>query len=114
METNQDPKRHVLNPIGFKINVFPGDVIVAGTNGLFNNLYNNEIYAVVVHSVRAGFGPHVAAQKIDALARKTALDKNRQTSFATAAQDAGFRYHGGVGDFRDSCPGFNRRLRQSH
>uniref|UniRef100_A0A7N0UMF9 Protein phosphatase n=1 Tax=Kalanchoe fedtschenkoi TaxID=63787 RepID=A0A7N0UMF9_KALFE len=79
----------------FKIPVSPGDVIVAGTDGLFDNLYNNEISGVVVHSVRAGFGPQVAAQKIAALARERALDKNRQTPFATAAQDAGFRYHGG-------------------
>ncbi|CAM8912467.1 unnamed protein product [Rhodiola kirilowii] len=79
----------------FKIPVSPGDVIVAGTDGLFDNLYNNEVSGVVVHSVRAGFGPQVAARKIAALARERALDKNRQTPFATAAQDAGFRYHGG-------------------
>ncbi|XP_015972645.1 probable protein phosphatase 2C 55 [Arachis duranensis] len=79
----------------FTIAVAPGDVIVAGTDGLFDNLYNNEITAVVVHAVRAGFGPQVTAQKIAALARQRALDKNRQTPFSTAAQDAGIRYYGG-------------------
>ncbi|KAF5193763.1 Udp-glycosyltransferase 72e3 [Thalictrum thalictroides] len=79
----------------FAIPVAPGDVIVAGTDGLFDNLYNNEITAVVVHAVRAGLEPQVTAQKIAALARQRALDKNRQTPFATAAQDAGFRYNGG-------------------
>ncbi|RDX83666.1 putative protein phosphatase 2C 55, partial [Mucuna pruriens] len=79
----------------FTIPVAPGDVIVAGTDGLFDNLYNNEITAVVVHAMRAGLSPQVTAQKIAALARQRALDKNRQTPFSTAAQDAGFRFYGG-------------------
>ncbi|VVA93410.1 unnamed protein product [Arabis nemorensis] len=79
----------------FTVAVAPGDVIIAGTDGLFDNLYNNEITAVVVHAVRAGIDPQVTAQKIAALARQRAQDKNRQTPFSTAAQDAGFRYYGG-------------------
>lgn len=79
----------------FTFPVSSGDVIVAGTDGLFDNLYNNEITAVIVHAVRAGLEPQVTAQKIAALARQRAQDKNRQTSFSTAAQDAGFRYYGG-------------------
>lgn len=79
----------------FTIPVAPGDVIIAGTDGLFDNLYNNEVTAVVVHAMRAGLGPQVSAQKIAALARQRAQDKNRQTPFSTAAQDAGFRYYGG-------------------
>lgn len=79
----------------FTIPVAPGDVIVAGTDGLFDNLYNNEINAVVVHAMRAGLEPQATAQKIAALARQRAQDKDRQTPFSTAAQDAGFRYYGG-------------------
>ncbi|PKA55308.1 putative protein phosphatase 2C 55 [Apostasia shenzhenica] len=79
----------------FIIPVEAGDVIVAGTDGLFDNLYNNEITAIVVHAVRARLGPQVTAQKIAALARQRAQDKNRQTPFSTAAQDAGYRYYGG-------------------
>lgn len=79
----------------FTVPVAPGDAIIAGTDGLFDNLYNNEITAVVVHAMRAGLGPQVTAQKIAALARQRAQDKDRQTPFSTAAQDAGFRYYGG-------------------
>ncbi|KAK9947109.1 hypothetical protein M0R45_012544 [Rubus argutus] len=79
----------------FTVPVAPGDVIIAGTDGLFDNLYNNEITAVVVHAMRAGLGPQVTAQKIAALARQRAQDRDRQTPFSTAAQDAGFRYYGG-------------------
>lgn len=79
----------------FKIPVLPGDVIVAGTDGLFDNLYNNEITAIVVDAVRSGLEPQATAQKIAALARQRAMDRKRQTPFATAAQEAGFRYYGG-------------------
>lgn len=79
----------------FTVPVAPGDVIVAGTDGLFDNLYSNDITAVVVHAVRAGLGPQVTAQKIAALARQRAQDRNRQTPFSSAAQDAGIRYYGG-------------------
>ncbi|XP_050159871.1 probable protein phosphatase 2C 55 [Malus sylvestris] len=79
----------------FTVPVAPRDVIIAGTDGLFDNLYNNEITAVVVHAMRAGFGPQVTAQKIAALARQRAQDRNRQTPFSTAAQDAGVLHYGG-------------------
>ncbi|TYJ10341.1 hypothetical protein E1A91_A11G200800v1 [Gossypium mustelinum] len=79
----------------FKIPVLSGDVIIAGTDGLFDNLYNNEITAAVVHGLRAGFNPQLMAKQIATLARERAMDKNRQTPFAKAAQDAGFRYYGG-------------------
>ncbi|KAK9012206.1 hypothetical protein V6N11_040273 [Hibiscus sabdariffa] len=79
----------------FRIPVLPGDVIVAGTDGLFDNLYNNEVTDVVVHASRAGLSPESTAKQIAALARERAVDKNRQSPFAKAAQDAGFRYNGG-------------------
>ncbi|CAA3005295.1 probable phosphatase 2C 55 [Olea europaea subsp. europaea] len=79
----------------FIISVTPGDVIIAGTDGLFDNLYNNDITTVVVQAVRGGLGPQFAAQKIAALARQRAQDKDRQTPFSAAAQAAGFRYTGG-------------------
>ncbi|GLJ13620.1 hypothetical protein SUGI_0216510 [Cryptomeria japonica] len=79
----------------FTLQVTPGDVIIAGTDGLFDNLYNSEVTAVVVHAVRAGLGPQVTAQKIAALARQRAQDKHRQTPFSTAAQDAGITHYGG-------------------
>ncbi|XWS33735.1 hypothetical protein CRYUN_Cryun22dG0109000 [Craigia yunnanensis] len=54
----------------FRIPVLPGDVIVAGTDGLFDNLYNNKVTAVVVHALRAGFSPELTAKQIAALARE--------------------------------------------
>ncbi|KAK9066683.1 hypothetical protein SSX86_014006 [Deinandra increscens subsp. villosa] len=79
----------------FSIPVAPGDVIIAGTDGLFDNLYNNDITAIVVHAMRTGLEPQATAQKIAALARQRAQEKDRQTPFSAAAQEAGFRYYGG-------------------
>lgn len=79
----------------FQFPVSHGDVIIAGTDGLFDNLYNNEITGVVVEALRVGLGPQATAQKIAALAQQRAQDRNRQSPFAAAAQEAGYRYHGG-------------------
>lgn len=58
-------------------------------------MYNKDIIAEVVNAARAGLAPQVTAQKIAALARQRALDKKRKTPFSTAAQEAGFLFHGG-------------------
>jgi protein phosphatase PTC7 len=79
----------------FSLQVAAGDVIVAGTDGLFDNLYDNELVGVVIHATRAGLGPQVTAQKIVALARERAEDRDRQTPFSLAAQEAGYRFYGG-------------------
>ncbi|XP_058228592.1 probable protein phosphatase 2C 55 isoform X2 [Rhododendron vialii] len=79
----------------FTVAVVPGDIIIAGTDGLFDNLFSKEIDTVVGDGMRAGLEPRVIAQTIAALARQRALDRSRQTPFSSAAQDAGFRYFGG-------------------
>ncbi|XP_047311752.1 probable protein phosphatase 2C 55 [Impatiens glandulifera] len=79
----------------FTVPVSVGDIIVAGSDGLFDNLYNEEITAVIVDAVKAGLDPQVMAQKIAALARKRALDTNRQSPFSVESQKAGFHYYGG-------------------
>eukprot|EP00850_Spirogloea_muscicola_P004090 SM000017S02830 [mRNA] locus=s17:525356:526611:- [translate_table: standard] len=82
----------------FEVPVAAGDVLVVGTDGLFDNVYDTELNSVVVHSSRAGSGPAETAQRIAALARVRAADRLRQTPFSRAAQDAGFRYYGGKMD----------------
>ncbi|XP_074309089.1 putative protein phosphatase 2C 80 [Silene latifolia] len=79
----------------FTFPVASGDVLVAGTDGLFDNLYDNEIVALVVQASRSGLEPGVTAQNIAKLAQQRAQDRHRQTPFSTAAHDAGVRYMGG-------------------
>lgn len=79
----------------FRIPVSDGDGIVAGTDGLFDNLYDDEVSALVAEAVKSGLDPQAMARKIAAAARQRALDRYRQTPFADSAQEAGYRYHGG-------------------
>ncbi|XP_015061529.1 probable protein phosphatase 2C 55 [Solanum pennellii] len=79
----------------FKITVAPGDVLVVGTDGLFDNLYDADITEVVVHAVEAGLGPQMTAKKIAALAQQRAMDTTKPSPFSDAAKEAGFEYHGG-------------------
>ncbi|WOH00356.1 hypothetical protein DCAR_0519715 [Daucus carota subsp. sativus] len=79
----------------FMIPVVPGDVIVAGTDGLFDNLFNNEVTSIVLQGTQEGLNPEALSEKLAASARERALDRHRQTPFSTAAQEAGYRYYGG-------------------
>ncbi|XP_009600510.1 probable protein phosphatase 2C 55 [Nicotiana tomentosiformis] len=79
----------------FKIAVAPGDVLIAGTDGLFDNLYDEDIKVVVLQSVEAGLGPQMTAQRIAELAQQRAMDTNKSSPFSDGAQEAGFEYHGG-------------------
>ncbi|KAK9749862.1 hypothetical protein RND81_02G156000 [Saponaria officinalis] len=79
----------------FTFPVASGDVLVAGTDGLFDNMYDNEISALVVQATRSGLEPKITAQNIANLAQQRAQDRHRQTPFSTAAHDAGVRYMGG-------------------
>ncbi|XP_075510520.1 putative protein phosphatase 2C 80 isoform X2 [Primulina tabacum] len=79
----------------FEIPVVPGDVVVAGSDGLFDNLYTKEIEAVVADAIKEGLSPNASAKKLASFARVRALDKKQQTPFSTAAQEAGYAYYGG-------------------
>ncbi|XP_047333702.1 uncharacterized protein LOC124937477 [Impatiens glandulifera] len=61
----------------FSVPVIPGDVIIAGSDGLFDNLYSNEItsVAVAVNAIQAGSDPEATAQNIAAFARQSGDDK---------------------------------------
>lgn len=82
----------------FTVEVAVGDVVVAGTDGVFDNLYDSELVTIVVQATRSGLSPDITAKNIASLARERAQDCNRQTPFSAAAQDAGFRFYGGKMD----------------
>ncbi|KAL6212931.1 hypothetical protein ACLB2K_018146 [Fragaria x ananassa] len=72
----------------FTVPVAPGDVIVAGTDGLFDNLYNNEITAVVVHAMRAGLGPQCEPpERIEMLRSEIRELSNKNGKLKTQLQD---------------------------
>eukprot|EP00250_Pteridium_aquilinum_P010927 c19720_g1_i1 orf=887-2500(+) len=82
----------------FVVEVAAGDVIITGTDGLFDNLFAAEMETIVVQATWSGMSPDSTAQQIAYLARQRAKDCNRQTPFSAAAQNAGYSFHGGKMD----------------
>ncbi|KAI5071431.1 hypothetical protein GOP47_0013682 [Adiantum capillus-veneris] len=82
----------------FVVEVAAEDVIIAGTDGLFDNLFATEIETIVLQAKWSGMSPDVTAQKIAYLARERANDSNGETPFSAAAQNAGYSFYGGKMD----------------
>lgn len=94
----------------FKIPVEAGDMLVLGTDGLFDNLYSDEILtaldAVAAEKTPQGLNrwaspsefAKAAAEALAWEAAMKALDTERQSPFAQEAAKAGHRFRGGKVD----------------
>lgn len=76
-----------------------GDIIVAATDGLFDNVYNEETAVLVSELRQAGHQPEEAASGIAQFARRRAADPHHPSPFAHGATLAGWpNVHGGKMD----------------
>lgn len=82
----------------FSISVQPGDVVVAATDGLFDNVYPDEAAAMVAVARHNGDSPGAVAALLAQFARTRAADPAHLSPFAYGAQQLGFRYFGGKMD----------------
>ncbi|XP_050260396.1 probable protein phosphatase 2C 62 isoform X3 [Quercus robur] len=81
---------------GYKIDLDEGDVIVAATDGLFDNLYEKEIASAVSNSLQASLKPQDIAEYLAMRAQEVGRSACGRTPFADAAQAAGYvGYTGG-------------------
>ena len=76
----------------------PGDVIVAGTDGLFDNVFSHRTTKLVWDAKKHGALPGVAAQQLATFASARSMDPVYLSPFAKAAAQAGFFYRGGKVD----------------
>lgn len=75
------------------------DVIIAGTDGLFDNVFPKEIEGVVTLCLENYENePELVAYALAKVARQKSLDKNSCTPFETAAKEAGVQHFGGKYD----------------
>ncbi|XP_073060127.1 probable protein phosphatase 2C 55 [Primulina eburnea] len=81
-----------------EVAVEAGDVIVAGTDGLFDNLFPEEIAAMVEISLEQNNQPEVLAQILATAALQKSLDRSCRSPFGVAAQAAGLIHSGGKYD----------------
>ncbi|XP_058185878.1 uncharacterized protein LOC131303103 [Rhododendron vialii] len=79
-----------------KVGVIPGDIVVAGTDGLFDNLYESEIEELVFRGihVRGNFQAELASI-IAKFALINSMDRLAVCPFTIAAQEAGLEFMGG-------------------
>lgn len=80
------------------VDVQPGDVLIVATDGLFDNVYPDEVAALVGLSKQKGESPQEAAELLAKFARARAADPKHLSPFAYGAQQLGYRYNGGKMD----------------
>lgn len=91
-----DPQVAVERALPIKHN----DIIVMGSDGLFDNMYDNSIINVLRDYAPNGVieDPKVVAKVIAEAAQKYSLDNAYLSPFATHAREAGFQFTGGKSD----------------
>ncbi|XP_042503237.1 probable protein phosphatase 2C 55 [Macadamia integrifolia] len=94
--------KHSDNPsvaIESKVEVEEGDIIVAGTDGLFDNLFQQEIFEIVTEFTDLiGMYPYFVARLIAKEAEMSSRDCNRESPFSISAENAGYYHPGGKKD----------------
>lgn len=75
-----------------------GDVIVAGTDGLFDNLYPRQIEELVRPMIEGGSDPQDVAWAVAGQAYCTSMDREAFTPFTEGSLEAGKSSVGGKED----------------
>ena len=82
----------------FSINLEVGDIVVAATDGVFDNIYPDEAAAMATVAKKNGDSPAATATILAQFARTRAADPAHLSPFAYGAQQLGYRYFGGKMD----------------
>lgn len=82
----------------FTVSVQPGDILIAGSDGLLDNVFNRRAAKLVWDAKQRGATPGVAAQQLATFASSRARDPVYISPFAKQARQSGFRYQGGKVD----------------
>lgn len=80
-----------------KIMLKPGDIVVVGTDGLFDNVFAEEMYETLGAEEAAATVEELAAILAE-LAFNNSMDKFKDSPFAAEAREAGRSHHGGKAD----------------
>ncbi|XP_043721409.1 probable protein phosphatase 2C 71 [Telopea speciosissima] len=93
IERGDDPSELIE---GYKIDLDEGDVVITATDGLFDNLYEQEIASIVSKSLEARLKPEEIAEFLATRAQEVGRSGSVRSPFADAAQAAGYTgYTGG-------------------
>ncbi|PSS26216.1 Protein like [Actinidia chinensis var. chinensis] len=75
---------------GYEIELNVGDVVVTATDGLFDNLYEQEIASIVSKSLEANLKPEEIAQALATRAQEVGRSETSRSPFADAVLAAGY------------------------
>ncbi|KAK7331700.1 hypothetical protein VNO80_28437 [Phaseolus coccineus] len=75
---------------GYTIDLHDGDVIVTATNGLFDNLYDQEIASIISKSLQASLTPQEIAELLAVRAQDVGRSTSLRSPFSDAAQALGY------------------------
>ncbi|KAJ0078187.1 hypothetical protein Patl1_37189 [Pistacia atlantica] len=87
IERGDDPSKLVEV---HKIDLIEGDVVVTGSDGLFDNLFEQEIALIVSRSLQDGFKAQEIAESLAMRAQEVGQSESARSPFANAAQAAGY------------------------
>ncbi|KAG0557162.1 hypothetical protein KC19_11G106700 [Ceratodon purpureus] len=80
----------------YDVQVQKNDVVILGSDGIWDNLFEQQIIEIVSSVQKGGGGPEVVAKQLVTMANKTGLRKQGMSPFAAAAHTAGYdSYFGG-------------------
>ncbi|RLN07133.1 putative protein phosphatase 2C 71 [Panicum miliaceum] len=87
IEKGDDPFKLVQN---YSIDLEEGDVIVAATDGLFDNVYEHELAAIISKSLQADLKPTEIAEHLAAKAQEVGRSGAGRSPFSDAALSVGY------------------------
>ena len=82
----------------FRVNVYDGDCLVLGTDGITDNLFEEDIAEIAWKGVTSGKSPSQVARALADAARAASFDETSLSPFAASARDYGLVFDGGKVD----------------
>ncbi|BBN18618.1 protein phosphatase PTC7 [Marchantia polymorpha subsp. ruderalis] len=82
----------------YRVPVEKGDVIILGSDGLFDNLFENQIVEIVDKLLQLKSEPETVAKELANIAHKVGATQEGMSPFAKEAQAVGYSYSGGKMD----------------
>ncbi|XP_068643114.1 probable protein phosphatase 2C BIPP2C1 [Aristolochia californica] len=87
VQKGDDPSEQIES---YKIQLHEGDLIVAATDGFFDNLYEQEIISIISKSLQLKMKPERIAEVLAMRAQEIGRSASARSPFADAAQAAGY------------------------
>ncbi|KAF5185562.1 phosphatase PTC7-like protein [Thalictrum thalictroides] len=72
-----------------------GDIVVAGTDGIFDNIFDSEIEEQLKKGIEYGLGAHDLACNLADLALYNSFDRYSLSPYGLKAQQSGIKHQGG-------------------